>query len=754
MKRTWEFWTKNWFEVIWLTCFGAGALVMADAVWNMGWSQKALLFLVPVIILLLCWSGEKHLRIQVWGGLGQLHLMAGIFLYRRRADMMPFYGMLELEAVCLAACLILWLMWKNRTAFYLASLLQLAALFLAVFQRAEVPGWALCLLLLCQLLFFTELGQRKGGEKSRQTAGHLLPVFAGAVLILGLLPVQEQPIQWETLKKALRAAGEKLEDMSFSARFFFADDSAYSLTFAGYGSDGKLGGSLFSSDQLQISIEGKKTNAPLYLAGTIYDTYTGAGWERKLTDKPYGGTEYLLHHKETVLALANSTFSREEQERMTEYRTCEVRYEGLKTASIFLAPVTNLVRMKPGMSLSEEKADSPVLFKPQTVGFSYELKYMELDYASENMKKLLRQEVWAAEPEPDQSMKAREAFIRENYVSLPESLPTRVRTLADEITEGAKTDYDRMKAIEEWLSAYAYSTAPAECPAGQDFTDFFLFESDSGYCTYFATAMAVLGRCSGIPTRYAEGFVSAKTREGKEKTLNLTGGDAHAWVEAYIEHVGWVPFDPTPGYREISNTPWNLPQKAAVSANSAGSTGAGKAQEEGPEEAQSLWTEEEEKLSALEGGKKAAGILLEIIGVVAAILLLTIGMTAVKKQFRRKKYLASSDYEKIRGMMKKVLEIGELYGFVMQQGETLGAFCGRTEGKLDVVAPLPEGPVRGDSVWETILFAQICDLFLHARFGQGASEGDVKRMQRYVSALEKKYLKECGRMQGLLYRLR
>lgn len=189
---------------------------------------------------------------------------------------------------------------------------------------------------------------------------------------------------------------------------------------------------------------------------------------------------------------------------------------------------------------------------------------------------LLRQEAWTAEPEFEQSMKVREAFIRENYVSLPENLPARVRTLADEITKGAKTDYDRMKAIEEWLSAYAYSTAPAQCPAGQDFTDFFLFESDSGYCTYFATAMAVLGRCSGIPSRYVEGFVSAKTREGKAKTLNLTGSDAHAWAEAYIEHVGWVPFDPTPGYREIADTPWNLPQKAAVSANGTGNTGAGK----------------------------------------------------------------------------------------------------------------------------------------------------------------------------------
>lgn len=735
MKRTWEFLYNNWLELIWLSCFGAGALVVLDAVCNRGWSQIGLLLLSPAFVVLLCWSNERNIRFQVWGGLITVHILAGVFLYRREEDMMPFYGLLELEAVCLTVCFMLWLSWRNRTVFYLLSGLQLAALFLSAFRNLQIPGWAVCLLLFCQLLFFTELVQRKG-ENSRKTAGYLVPVFAAAILILCFLPVHEKPLQWKKVKELAHIAGEKLEEMSFSVRFFFTEDSAYSLTFAGYGSEGRLGGSLLSADRLQISIEGKKTNSPLYLAGTIYDTYTGNGWERNLTEKPYDGKEYMLRHKEMTSAFANSTFSREEQNRMTAYRTCEVRYEGLKTASVFLAPVTQILRMPAGMSLLEEGADSPVLRKAQTVGFSYEMKYMELDYASENMKKLMRQDAWALNAQFDPEISERESFIRENYVTLPDSLPVRVRLLAEEITAGQETDYDRMKAIEDWLSAYSYSTQPKECPAGQDFTDFFLFDSDSGYCTYFATAMAVLGRCSGIPTRYVEGFVSAKSQEGRSKTLNLTGSDAHAWVEAYMEHVGWVPFDPTPGYREISNTPWDLPQGTVVSANQTGPSG--------QEEAASLQEEtasaqEEAGPTALERGKKAAGILTEICGVFLGIALLAVLATVLKNRIRRRKYLAADDYEKVLMIMKKILDIGSLYGFTLKQGETLSAFCTRTAGKLDV---------------ETMEFEEICNLFLRARFGGGPSAESLKCLQRYYSALGKKYLNDCGWAQGILYRLK
>lgn len=708
---------------------------MADAAWNMGWSHGKILLLVPVILLFLCWSEEKGLWFQLWGGLGLLHGLAGIFWYRKKEDMTVFGSFLALEGICLAVCILLWFCRKNRAAFYLISLLQLLALLLAVPARVDAPVWAICLLLLCQLLFFTELIRKKEGDEA-QTAAHLFPVFAAVMLLLAVFPVKEEPIQWESVKKAVRMAQEKMEDLGLSLKYFFAQDSAYGLTFAGYGSEGRLGGSLFSSDQLQISIEGRKTNSPLYLAGTVYDTYTGAGWERNLIEKPYGGKEYSLRHKEMMAALSNSDIAPEEQERLTRHRTCQIRYEGLKTSSLFLAPVTQQLMLPQNAVLSEEKADSPVLEKAQTVGFTYEIRYMEVDYAAEEMKRLLRQQAWAESAVFDLTLEGRERFIRDNYLELPENLPGRVYDLAAEITAGQDTDYDKLKAIEKFLADYAYSTQPKACPGGQDFTDFFLFESDSGYCTYFATAMAVLGRCSQIPTRYVEGFVTAKSREGKEKTLSLTGSDAHAWVEAYIAHVGWVPFDPTPGYRELSDTPWNIPVKARVSGNQSGTE-----KPEMPEEKETGAPVQETETGKrfIKNGREAAVIFGETAGILLALFLVLAVAACLKNFYRKKKYEACSEDRKMIVLMKKVLEINGLYGFTMEQGETLAAFADRAGRTPDT---------------EQKRFQDICRLYAQARFGGGAKAGDINEMQAYVKALEKKYLSECGWVRGLLYRLR
>ena len=62
-----------------------------------------------------------------------------------------------------------------------------------------------------------------------------------------------------------------------------------------------------------------------------------------------------------------------------------------------------------------------------------------------------------------------------------------------------------------------------------DFTYYFLFENKQGYCTSFATAMAVLGRAIGIPTRYVEGFV-VDYRDYDNRGILVRNSMAHAWV--------------------------------------------------------------------------------------------------------------------------------------------------------------------------------------------------------------------------------
>jgi hypothetical protein len=134
---------------------------------------------------------------------------------------------------------------------------------------------------------------------------------------------------------------------------------------------------------------------------------------------------------------------------------------------------------------------------------------------------------------------------RRRYVQLPADLPERIRTLAQSWVKGVGDDYQRAKTIEKNLrSEFRYDL---NSPSGQfdQPLDHFLFESKRGHCEYYSTAMAVMLRSLDIPSRNVTGFVGG-TWNQFGKFYAVRQGDAHSWVEAYIEGRGWLTFDPTP----------------------------------------------------------------------------------------------------------------------------------------------------------------------------------------------------------------
>ena len=96
--------------------------------------------------------------------------------------------------------------------------------------------------------------------------------------------------------------------------------------------------------------------------------------------------------------------------------------------------------------------------------------------------------------------------IRTRYLQLPDELPGRVRQLAQEITRGQTTPYDKAHAIEAYLRGYPYDLDVPTPPVGHDVADYFLFDLREGYCDYYATAMVVLARVNGVPARFVSGY--------------------------------------------------------------------------------------------------------------------------------------------------------------------------------------------------------------------------------------------------------
>ena len=110
----------------------------------------------------------------------------------------------------------------------------------------------------------------------------------------------------------------------------------------------------------------------------------------------------------------------------------------------------------------------------------------------------------------------------------------------------ATNPYDEATAIESYLRQppFKYSLEAPQPVSGRDPLEYFLFDSHTGYCEYFATAMGDMLRSLGIPTRLVNGF-GPGTFDSQVHSYVVRASDAHTWVEAYFPGYGWIPFEPT-----------------------------------------------------------------------------------------------------------------------------------------------------------------------------------------------------------------
>ncbi len=168
--------------------------------------------------------------------------------------------------------------------------------------------------------------------------------------------------------------------------------------------------------------------------------------------------------------------------------------------------------------------------------------------------------------------------ITEDDLAIPDTAADLVRSWSDRVTADADNPLDKAIAIQDHLrntSEYTYSLdlgAPVRDEAGRIVEPIRTFyETKTGYCVQFATAMIMLARAQGIPARMAIGFLPG-TRAGEAWLVRAS--DAHAWPELYFQGYGWLRFEPTPGARSGTPPPYT------VVGSDAGATGGGRAVDE------------------------------------------------------------------------------------------------------------------------------------------------------------------------------
>lgn len=136
-------------------------------------------------------------------------------------------------------------------------------------------------------------------------------------------------------------------------------------------------------------------------------------------------------------------------------------------------------------------------------------------------------------------------WVNETYLQLPEDFSPRIRELAEQVSEPYQTPYEKTLAITNYLRAeIEYSGNMALPNENTDPLEYFLFESQKGFCNYYASAEVLMLRSIGIPARLAVGYAQGEPNL-QQSIYVVRERDQHAWPEVYFPGIGWVEFEPT-----------------------------------------------------------------------------------------------------------------------------------------------------------------------------------------------------------------
>jgi transglutaminase-like putative cysteine protease len=164
--------------------------------------------------------------------------------------------------------------------------------------------------------------------------------------------------------------------------------------------------------------------------------------------------------------------------------------------------------------------------------------------------------------------------ILAEYLRNTPQIKQNIVDLTHQIVANAKatTMYDAAVAIEQYLhSTFSYTLSIQSPPAGEDAISWFLHVR-AGFCTYFATTMAIMGRVLGMPTRLALGFSSGKY-DSSTNSYVVRGTQAHVWPQIYFGNYGWINFEPTASFNAFARA--STSSATGVPLPTVGSNGSG-----------------------------------------------------------------------------------------------------------------------------------------------------------------------------------
>lgn len=355
-----------------------------------------------------------------------------------------------------------------------------------------------------------------------QTLWHALLIIVPTIVIANAIPL---PTPNETALRIWSALRSPVSTVR--SGFDQAFGSGATNVAGGFSKNGmQVGG---GRNQTELEVLRYQSTAPEYLRAMVFDRYTGQGWiltnERNSEPLPMGATIVNSNNARQVVN-STITLSRDRSDDLLMALGDPIAYN--RDATAYTLPDLGV-------------GSTGVLYVTSDMPLLATGTYTQTSYISRAYDTELRTAGTAM------------ATIRGYYSVLPETVPPRVGELTRQIVADANatTDYDAAMAIQQYLRTFRYDEQRPRPPTSGDWVDYFLFESQIGYCDDFATAMTVMLRTQGIPARYVQGYTGGD-RDPARGDYVVRESMAHSWVEVFFDGYGWQRFEPTPaGYTRV-----------------------------------------------------------------------------------------------------------------------------------------------------------------------------------------------------------
>ena len=136
-------------------------------------------------------------------------------------------------------------------------------------------------------------------------------------------------------------------------------------------------------------------------------------------------------------------------------------------------------------------------------------------------------------------------WVTARYLQVPDSVTEETKALAAELAAPFDNAFDKTIVIRDYLrNNITYNDQIPAPPDGVEPIHHVLFETQEGYCNYYASAMAMMLRSQGVPSRVVSGYAQGEFDE-ESSSYRVRASNAHTWVEVYFPRYGWIQFEPT-----------------------------------------------------------------------------------------------------------------------------------------------------------------------------------------------------------------